>query len=114
MVCGGVINMLALRLLAILLLSFRRCTPKVRSWPAPSGTCEDTGTSLRSPPLSGLLFSGQKEKVSEFVHRQSVFSSRRSDLLNPGLVFNRSISGDPPPSLAFVSTSFLLSSLAPR
>lgn len=91
---------------------FRRCTPRVRSSPVPSGWCEDTETSLRLSPLSGLLFSGLKEKVSEFGCHQSVFLwlpvvFPRSHLLDPGLVFNRLISHDLPLSLVFVSASFM-------
>lgn len=45
---------------------FRRCTPKVSSWSAPSDRCEDTvTTSLRLSPPSGPSFSGLKEKVQQ-------------------------------------------------
>ena len=74
--------------------------------------CADTETSLRSSPLSGLLFSGLREKVSKFSCHQSVFLRLpvvfcRSDLLDPGLVCSRLIFHHLPLSLVFVSASFM-------
>lgn len=50
--------------------------------------------------------------ISHFLWLSVVFL--RSDFLNPGLGFNGLISHDPPLSLVFVSTSFILALLGPN
>lgn len=62
-----VVTLCLLLTLIFFMLFFRRCIPKVWSWPVPSDRCEDSETtSLRLSLPSGPLYFGLKKKVHLF------------------------------------------------